>query len=195
MADFPFWDGTEGDAWETVGLGTQVIPGLCEVVWRKPPKRKIEKKTVKGTDGTTVTDQGNELAEMVIRSQLCSAQHWRDYLKIIPYLWTLKDGGKRSPVEIAHPLPNHVNIKDVYIEEWNPAMPDGQIMVLEILVFQWKPNPKPIVQAAGRGEPEPPVPHAGVTAAAAQAEGDSIVAQNLVASTTDALLNNISQYL
>lgn len=152
----PFWDGTGGIgdlAWETCWIGGYYIPGLVSVVWRKAPRRRIEKKPVKGKDGTRVTDQGDELAEFTVRSEIYTADQWVTLQDVLPEIWASKDGGERTPYEIMHPLPNAMGIQDIYIESLAIHQPANQIMLLEIQCFQWKPNPVQVSKAAGRNDP------------------------------------------
>jgi len=152
--EFPFWDGTGGvgdKAWNTVWLGGVSLPGNCTVDCEK--KRSIEKKKTKGTDGTTVTDQGDELVEVKIRVEVHKPDQWREWQAVLGQIWPKKAGGDRQPLEIIHPLPNFLGIKDVYIERLKPNPPENQVMIIEIDCTEYAPNPKPVEKAAGRNDP------------------------------------------
>lgn len=152
--EFPFWDGSGGiqdQAWTAVWLGGVYLPGICTVNCER--KRSIEKKKTKGTDGTTVTDQGDELVEIKIRVEVYNRDQWREWQAVIGQIWPKKAGGDRQPLEIMHPLPNFLGIKDVYIERLKPNPPENQVMIIEIDCTEYAPNPKPVEKAAGRNDP------------------------------------------
>lgn len=152
----PFWDGTGGIAdlaWETCWIGNHYIPGLITVHWTSPPRRRIEKKPIKGADGTRVTDQGDELAAFTVRSEIYSPSQWEELQLVIPVIWTPKSGGTRAPLTVMHPVPNVVGIQDVYLESVIVRQPQNQIMVVEFKCLEYKPNPVVIKAAAGRNTP------------------------------------------
>ena len=154
MAEQPFWDGSGGSgdlAWEQCWLAGSLLPGFSSVECKRV--RRIEKKSAKGQDGTTVTDQGDELMEITIRTKVVSAVDWAQWQDLFKVLWAKKAGASRGPVTIEHPKPNALGVQEVYLEEIDPQGPDDQIMVVVTKCFEYVENPRPVQQAAGRNPP------------------------------------------
>lgn len=182
MAEQPFWDGSGGledIAWETAWIDGYYIPGLVSWQWTSPPTHRIEKKPVKGNDGTKVTDQGEELAAGILRTQVYTTKQWEQFQVVLPILWQKKKGGQRKPVSITYPSLNLFEINTVYIESIEVSGPVDQIVTVDFHVLEYEPNPKEVTQAAGRGD----------DVMDAIEQGNQIVAQNLV----DQMSNDLVQ--
>lgn len=154
----PFWDGAAGindEAWNFVWLGGNLLPGVSVV--DAPFSRSVEKKKAKGSDGTTVTDQGDELAPVTIRTEVYTPEQWEQWQEIIPTLWPKTAGSERTPLEIIHPLTAALGITAVYVEKLHMRPPENQVMVVEITAFDWATAVRPVVAAAGATGGTPPV--------------------------------------
>lgn len=150
----PFWDGSGGlndFAWTACWLGGAYLPGLTTVECERA--RRIEKKPVKGKDGTKVTDQGDELAPVKIRTEIYTRDQWEEWQALIPALFPKKAGGERLPMEIIHPSANLLGITDIYLEKLRPSGPENQVLIIEIDAFEYQPNPVELTTSAGRGNP------------------------------------------
>lgn len=121
----PHWE-ADPDAWDEVFLGGDPIPGLAKVSVKQ--KRKVDKKSAKGSNGATVTTQGWEPAEVEISIRTLDPA---DYEAMFAFAKMLKPSAKNANADknalgiISGPT-SFWDILAIVIEEIDgPGLKDG----------------------------------------------------------------------
>jgi hypothetical protein len=141
----PGWTGDGGSAdsaWNRVQLGPYVLPGICTITGLAVGQ-DLDVKKQKGQDGAVMEDNGLEPAKFNIEVQI-NEELWPMFQEILPRIDPRRAGASRSPLEIVHPLPNILDIREIVIKRVVPTSPTasrGMKWVFECL--QWFPAPKP----------------------------------------------------
>ena len=152
----PYWVGNqqteaETTAWNTVILGAVFLPGVCTVTCTTG--RDIDVKKEKGKDGAYLTDQGNDPADVKIVVVLPTKADWKIWLQVLPEIHPRRAGGARSPLEILHPEPNTLGIRNITIKSIKGAPPTARGgKTYEIECMEWFPEPKK-PKGTGRAKP------------------------------------------
>jgi hypothetical protein len=135
MAGFtPDWE-SDSFAWDTLIIGTNVLPGVWDIEDGNV-KRVLDVKKAPGRDGATIKDQGYENGALVCRGQML-AEHWETMQSIAQTLKLATKGKNRSPVLIHHPKALYLGITRVYIVEIEVPRIDNGIMTASIRVLEY----------------------------------------------------------
>lgn len=150
----PYWDDRDDPlAWDTLWLGGELWPGICEISGAGVG-RKIDVKKSKGSDGATLKDEGYQLAKLTIRLTIYSESDWRSLQALLPTVHPKRKGGVRTPLEITNPQANLLGISQIYIDKIGipkkPTSGDG-LLTLDMSAIEWVPTPKPIKSGGAAG--------------------------------------------
>jgi hypothetical protein len=99
-ASIPFWDDQlSGDAafaldpsnfnrspWDTVSIAGIPLPGLCRVEPGTRRKKRLDKKAAKGRDGATITFQGYECSEIIVKCRIWTQEQLQALGQMMPVL-------------------------------------------------------------------------------------------------------------
>lgn len=138
----PFWKDVPR-IYDRVVMAGFEFPGVCTV--DAELRRKLDKKAPKGTDGATITDDGEDQAPVEIEVRLYTREDWQRFELIVPFI-SPKTPGKRVAVAIDYPTLALFGINTVYVESVSvPKFSDDkrQFMVVKIGATEWRPPPKP----------------------------------------------------
>ncbi len=146
----PFW-GDAPDSWESVIVAGWRLPGVCAIDGKV--RRRHDKKSTAGTNGSTVTYIGDDQAEFTVTVRLWTAEQLSAYAKLVGYLRsmvlssteasrlsiskaeTLIDNRQKSltlyskfpiaPVDVVHPVLSLHGIKSAHVLEYGFPKPKG----------------------------------------------------------------------
>lgn len=156
MAEYglPYWDDRSWpDAWDTLVLGVDTWPGVCEVSGAGV-SRKIDVKKAKDQDGATLKDEGYQPARFTITQTIYDEDQWVLLQQLLAKVHPRKKGGPREPLEIFNPQVNFLGITQVYIDKISipkkPSAGDGLVSV-DLSCIEWIPTPKPAPATGGSG--------------------------------------------
>ena len=153
MGAHPYWidrgQEADGTAWNSVILGSSFLPGIAVVTCSVA--RDVDAKKTKGQDGATLEDNGVEPAEIGIELTLPRRDDWELWQQVLPDIHPRRPGGPRTPLEIVHPAPNMLGIRNIYVKEIIPEPPTAKGgMKVTLRCVEWFPAPKPVKAAAGK---------------------------------------------
>ena len=154
VSGLPYWDQRDWqDAWDILVLGEDEWPGVWEISGAGV-SRKIDIKKQAGTDGSTMTDEGYQPAQLTITGTIWTKDQWSELQRLIPKIHPRKPGGSRTPMEIYHPQSSLLGITQIYINKIGiPKKPSSGNGLLELSMsaVEWVPSPKPVKTGAGTG--------------------------------------------
>lgn len=140
----PFWadnDPAAAAVWNTCGLGSVDLPGVCVVKAKKG--RHFDTKKAKGQDGYTSKDNGATEGKVTIEMTLATREDWIKWQKIRPLIDPNRQGATRNPLEIRHPEAQDRGIKNVYVVEIEGSPPTARGgKKYKIECTEWFPAPK-----------------------------------------------------
>jgi hypothetical protein len=149
-----FFGGGELDTyeWDTLYLGGELWPGICEVTG-SGVSRRVDAKATQGSDGAVLKDQGMNLAKLTIKLMIYNQTDWIDLQRLLPTIHPRRPGGSRTPTSISTPYTKLLGIDDIYITSINiPALDKTvQQMTITMQAIEWVPQPKPVKKGAGSG--------------------------------------------
>lgn len=151
----PFWNEPNGtDDWDVLILGGEFMPGIARV--QLTVEYDLDTKKPKGSDGWSMTDNGEVPAPLSIELLMWTSAQLREFERVLPLLRAAKKGGRRDPLGIVHPIASLAGIDAVTIKKFTLPMPDSvNGWRVPIEAIQWFPEPKPKTQAIGKGGETP----------------------------------------
>lgn len=157
MANVGYWD---DPSWDSIKLGSVVMPGIWEV--SGSVERKIDVKGTKKADGATITDHGYQPGTFSLQGRVGSKEGWDAMKTALDAVHPRRGGKERQPLDIVHPGLNALGVHKVYVTAIDVPRLHAQVMEIEIKVIEWQPAPKKIVQKAksaavpnrGYGDPD-----------------------------------------
>ncbi len=140
----PDWD--TDPSWNTVQLGSVVLPGVCMIDGLKVGV-EVETKKAKGSDKPTSKDNGVDPSKFKIIVRLTKAE-WPEFLNGLP-TWNPRAnlGKPRGPVKIIHQWVNAFEIDSVRIisvEGDQPTAKSGAVITIN--VEEWFDAPVAVKQ-------------------------------------------------
>lgn len=107
--------------WETVIIGGNQLPGLCEVDAK--PKKRHDKRGAAGEDGTSTTMHGYEGAEVTVSVRIWTPQQWTEFKRVRALFWPAFGKGNSPSFDIDHPDLANLGIKSVKVVEVGTGRP------------------------------------------------------------------------
>jgi len=172
----PFWADSEAEssAWNTVILGKDFLPGICEVEASKG--RDLDIKKAKGQDGYTMTDNGATAGKVTITMTLVTKDDWIVWQQIRPRIDPNRPGATRAPLEMSHPETQDRGIQNIVVSSIKGSAPTaraGKVIVIEC--EEWFAKPK---KAKTKSKPDKADPkHLGVDERRTFIDTDSLQTQ------------------
>lgn len=139
---YPEWTGADSAAkdWDTVYLGGVIIPGTVRIDGLECGIDRDTKKA-KGSDKPTSTDNGVKPAKFEIDVWLNSKQ-WVEWQSVVDAFNPRRPGRERAPLQIKHPVVNHIGIENVAVISLAPQHPTARGgMHIKIRVEEWFDKP------------------------------------------------------
>jgi hypothetical protein len=142
MATVPIWDGSGDDqAWDALIIGGEFMPGIPTVEVTTKPVYDVKKPNGKAL--ATMTDEGDEPAEVSVTLQLISQGDLDALPRALAVLQPPREGGKRDPAEILYPSVNVLGVESVVIGPITISPPTAQNgLLIKFTCTQWVPEPK-----------------------------------------------------
>jgi hypothetical protein len=137
--------------WDTLILGGEVWPGICEITG-SGVKRRVDAKTTKGSDGARLKDEGMDLAKLNIKLLIYNRTDWADLQRLLPLVHPRRKGGPREPIAILTPYTQLLGIDSIYIKGIPiPSLDKStQMLTLTMEAIEWVPQPRTVKKGAGK---------------------------------------------
>lgn len=136
--------------WDTLYMAGKRWPGICTISG-KGIARRLDQKRTKGSDGATLKDEGNDLAEFTIELLIYNPTDWAELQELIPLVSPRRSGGPRQPLAISYPSLALLGISACYIKAISVPSIDknSQQLTVTMNAIEWVPKPKKVKKAAG----------------------------------------------
>lgn len=182
-----YWEDPNTD-WEKLVLGGVLWPGIVVDIDANV-ERKLDVKKSKGQDKATIKDEGYRPAPIKVVLMIFTREQWVELQAILPQFHPRQQGGTRTPLQIAHPAVNLLNIDSVYIRKISSPKVDGPkggpaLITIELLEFV--EAPKAVKGGAGTGGPKG-------TGTSTQAQDNDAAADALAQLAADAVNDAIDE--
>jgi hypothetical protein len=155
VTDIPHWDEAP-DVWDTLVLGGDTWPGIARVTVERG--RKIDKKSAKGKNKATTTDQGVDPADVTITVRVMSAE---DFAALADNVATVEPKAGTSPMvpyDIVHPVAAFRKVTAIVIEKISgPTHPEPSSGQAEVTLKCLEYNAPPVPTGGGPGGGNPAV--------------------------------------
>jgi hypothetical protein len=142
---YPEWTGIDPAAgdWNTCILGDSIVPGIVSVEDLEVGI-DIDTKKTRGHECPTSTDNGLRPTRFKLRVWLNTSM-WQDWQTAVQSFQPRRPGRERQPLQIIHPLVNHLGITQVRvagIKANSPTAKNG--LVFQIMLEEWFDKPKEV---------------------------------------------------
>jgi hypothetical protein len=136
--------------WDTLYMAGKRWPGICTISG-KGIARRLDQKRTKGSDGATLKDEGNDLAEFTIELLIYNRTDWAELQELIPLVSPRRSGGPRQPLAISYPSLALLGISACYIKAISVPSIDknSQQLTVTMSAIEWVAKPKKVKKAAG----------------------------------------------
>jgi hypothetical protein len=144
----PHWEVNQ-EAWHTLKLGKNVMPGVWTVTYTL--ERELDIKKSGGSDGARFKDKGYKATEITLAGELVSQEDWALLQEILPTLHPKRKGAAREAFSIVHPATSVAGIQFVYVHKIDaPEIRSGKLFI-SLVCLEYVPKPKTVPK------PKPPV--------------------------------------
>jgi len=143
----PGWTGADSGAgdWNTAILGDVILPGIVTVEDLEVGI-DIDTKKARGAECPTSTDNGLRPSKFKLRVWL-NERTWPEWQTVAPSIQPRRPGRERQPLQIIHPLINHLGITEVRISGIRADQPTARGgLVFKIHCEEWFDKPKPVAK-------------------------------------------------
>ena len=136
--------------WDTLYLAGERWPGICSISG-KGIARRLDQKKSKGSDGATLKDNGNDLAEWTIELLIYNPTDWEDLQRLLPLVSPRRAGGPRQPLAIVYPSLSLLGISSCYVKAVSVPNIDkkSQQLTVTMAAIEWVPKPRKVKKGAG----------------------------------------------
>ena len=140
------WPYDDPYVYNTLIVGSYVIPGRAELAKGIPIRRSVDVKKPKGKSGATSTDNGREpVTGIVYRIHQFKREHHDEWQRILPAIDPGREGATKEPFECLNAYLWERNLKNLKIIAitCGPYDTKGK-RIIEIEFDEWMPEPKTV---------------------------------------------------
>lgn len=136
----PLWKSTGSAQWDTLVIGGYPFPGVATL--KITPKRKVQIKTSKDTNGTSLEDTGYEGAKIDGKLRVWTDEQVDEIFRLLSFLHPRSQSGVSTPLTIVHPIATMFGIQAIYFPEFSIATPTATFFELSFKALEWFPGLK-----------------------------------------------------